>query len=113
MYQVGEARTGGLDVVLGYPAEILPLKNPYDLSVGDEMVIRAMVEGQPVDNQLVLVGGDGDMVGAEGRTNSAGVFRFTIDAPGRWYAKFINMQLTDEEGLTHESRWATLSFEIR
>jgi len=100
-------------VVLGYPAELVPLVNPYDLSVGDEMVVQAMVDGEPVAGQLLLVGGDGEMVAAEGRTDAQGVFSFTLDAPGRWYAKFINMQKTDREGLTHESKWATLSFEIR
>ena len=111
--QVGDRRTGGLDVILGYPAELMPLVNPYDLSVGDEMVVRALVDGEPVAGQLVLVGGDGDMAATEGRTDAEGVFRFTLDAPGRWYAKFINMRKTDREGLTHESKWATLSFEIR
>jgi uncharacterized GH25 family protein len=113
VFQVGERRSGGLDVVLGYPAELVPLVNPYELSEGDEMVVQALVDSEPVAGQLVLVGGDGDMAAAEGRTDAEGVFSFTLDAPGRWYAKFINMQKTDREGLTHESKWATLSFEIR
>jgi len=113
VFQVGDRRSGGLDVVLGYPAELVPLVNPYDLSVGDNMVVQAMVDSEPVAGQMVLVGGDGDMATAEGRTDARGVFIFTLDAPGRWYAKFINMQKTDREGLTHESKWATLSFEIR
>lgn len=113
VFQVGDARTGGLDVALGYPAELVPLVNPYELTVGGEMIVRALVDGEPVAGQLVLVGGDGDMASTEGRTDDGGVFRFTLDAPGRWYAKFINMRKTDREGLTHESKWATLSFEIR
>ena len=113
VFQVGDRRTGGLDVILGYPAELVPLVNPYELSVGDEMAVRALVDSEPVAGQLVLVGGDGDMATAEGRTDAEGVFRFTLDGAGRWYAKFINMRKTDREGLTHESKWATLSFEIR
>lgn len=113
VFQVGDELSGGLDVVLGYPAELVPVVNPYELSVGDEMVVQALVDSEPVAGQLVLVGGDGDMAAAEGRTDANGVFRFTLDAPGRWYAKFINMQKTNREDLTHESKWATLSFEIR
>ena len=113
VFQVGDRRTGGLDVVLGYPAELVPLVNPYDLSVGDEMVVRALVDSEPVASQLVLVGGDGSMAATEGRTDDGGVYRFTLDAPGRWYVKFINMHKTDREDPTHESKWATLSFEIR
>ena len=113
IYQVGDRRSGGLDVVLGYPAELVPMVNPYDLSVGDEMVVQALVDSEPVAGQLVLVGGDGNMTASEGRTDAHGVFRFTLDAPGRWYAKFINMRKTDRDELTHESKWATLSFEIQ
>jgi hypothetical protein len=113
VYQVGDRRTGGIDIVFGYPAELVPMVNPYDLSVGDEMVVQALVDSEPVAGQLVLVGGDGHMASTEGRTDEEGVFRFTVDAPGRWYAKFINMRKTNREDLTHESKWATLSFEIR
>jgi uncharacterized GH25 family protein len=114
--QVGDSRSGGLDVVLGYPAELLPLENPYELSVGDEMVVRAMVDGEPVAGQLILAGGEGRN-GAifeerSTRTNGSGVARIRMDQAGIWYIKFINMQKTNVEGIDYESKWATLTFEI-
>jgi uncharacterized GH25 family protein len=116
VFQVGEARTGGLDRVLGHPAELVPVGNPYAHTVGDEFGFRALVDGEPMANQLVLCGG----VGARGlfeersaRTDSGGEVRFTIEEPGRWYVKFINMQKTSLEGLDYESKWATLTFEVR
>jgi len=115
VFQVGDRRTGGLDVVLGYPAELLPLTNPYELSVGDEMAVRAMVYGQSVSRQLVLAGGsgaNGPIAEREARTDTEGVVRFRIEAPGRWYIKFINMEKTNAEGVDYESQWATLSFEV-
>ena len=39
--------------------------------------------------------------------------RFRMDQAGRWFVKLINMQKTDAEGLDYESKWATISFEIR
>lgn len=117
IYQVGDRTTGGLDVVLGYPAELVPLDNPYTISVGGELSFRAMVDGEPVVGQLVIAGGDGGMHGEiherEARTDQDGVVRFRMDAPGRWYVKFINMQKTDLEGIDYQSKWATISFEIR
>lgn len=114
--QVGDTRSGGLDVVLGYPAELLPLVNPYELSVSEEMVVRAMVEGEPVAGQLVLAGGEGSdgriFEERSTRTNGSGVARIRMDQAGVWYIKFINMQKTDIEGLDYESKWATLTFEI-
>jgi hypothetical protein len=116
VFQVGEETSSGLDVVLGYPAELVPLTNPYGMSIGGEMAVRAVVDGEPVSGQLVLAGGegaDGPFQEASARTDADGVVRFRLDAPGRWYVKFINMQKTDAEGMDYESKWATLSFEIR
>jgi hypothetical protein len=115
IFQVGDRPSGGIDVVLGYPAELAPLVNPYELSVGDEMVLRALVDGEPVAGQLVIAGGDGGdhVIGErEARTDAEGVVRFRMDEPGRWYVKFIHMRKTDAEGLDYESKWATLTFEI-
>ena len=116
IFQVGDRTTGGLDVVLGYPAELVPLGNPYETGVGGEMAFRALVDGKPVTGQLVIAGGDagGSVIRErEARTDEEGVVRFRMDQAGRWYVKFINMQKTDAEGLDYESKWATISFEIR
>ena len=117
IYQVGDRISGGLDVVLGYPAELVPMGNPYAISTGDELSFRAIVDGGPVAGQLVIAGGDGGSHGVieerQARTDSDGVVTFLMDRPGRWYVKFINMQKTDAEGLDYESKWATISFEIR
>ncbi|MDP2955814.1 MAG: DUF4198 domain-containing protein [Longimicrobiales bacterium] len=117
VFQVGDRRTGGLDVALGYPAELIPMTNPYELEIGGEMAVRALVDGRTVAGQLVIAGGDGGGHGAiperEARTDAQGVARFRLDRPGRWYVKFINMVPTEAEGLDYESKWATLTFEIR
>lgn len=117
VFQVGDRRTGGLEMVLGYPAELVPLANPYETAVGAELAFRALVDGKPVAGQLVIAGGDaGDGVvihEREARTDPDGVVRFRMERSGRWYVKFINMQKTDAEGLDYESKWATITFEIR
>ncbi|MGD2121049.1 MAG: DUF4198 domain-containing protein [Gemmatimonadota bacterium] len=116
VFQVGEARTGGLDRVLGHPAELIPVGNPYDHAPGDEFAFRALVDGDPVAGQLVLAGGQGAHGPFEersARTDARGEVRFGIDEPGRWYIKFINMKKTTLEGVDYESKWATLTFEVR
>lgn len=115
--QVGDTPSGGWDMVLGYPAEIVPLANPYELGIGDELAVRCLVDGKPVANQLVIVGGQaGDEAMEERalRSDDDGVVRFTIDGAGRWYVKFINMaRLQNDPDIDYESKWATLSFETR
>lgn len=118
VFQVGEARSGGFDIVLGYPAEVVPLDNPYNLRVGDALTVRCLVDGRAVPGQFVLAGGIGAggvaIPERSGRTDADGVARFTIDRAGRWYIKFINMVSLDEPSpIDYESKWATLTFEIR
>lgn len=116
VYQVGHERSAGWGEELGYPAEIVPLANPYQLEVGVELAVRCLVHGKPVANQLVLAGGEGKkgMIGEQrDRTDEDGVVRFKPTEAGKWYVKFIHMAETDEEGVDYESNWATISFAVR
>lgn len=114
--QVGDARTDAFGVVLGYPAEIVPVTNPYQLRVGDTLAVHCLVEGRPVSHQLVIAGGerDGQAI-AEARTRSDvdGVARFAIRGPGKWYVKFIHMEPVRGDSVNYESKWATLTFQVR
>ncbi|MGD2069920.1 MAG: DUF4198 domain-containing protein [Gemmatimonadota bacterium] len=112
--QAGEARTGGLDRPLGHPAELVPLDNPYELGPGDALRVRALVDGRPVANQLVLAGGrtpKGQRHEVQSvRTDGEGVAEVRL-SPGAWYVKFIHMVPADSTD--YESKWATLTFGVR
>jgi hypothetical protein len=103
-------------VALGYPAELIPLDNPYRSGVVP-LAVRALVEGLPVTNQVVLYGGR-DVAGKQirerrVRTNADGVARLSIAQRGTWYVKFIRMlpvAASANDSVTHESKWATLTF---
>lgn len=111
VFQVGEARSDAFGTVLGYPAEIVPLDNPYALSIGATLRVRCLVDGHVIANQTVLWGGPG--AERSTRTDSAGVALVTLDAAGKWYVKFVHMVRANRAGLDYESKWATLTFEIR
>lgn len=115
VFQVGERRSDGFQAVLGYPAEIEPLSNPYDLRPGGELRVRCLVHGVPVANQLVIAGGEGAggaVPERATRTDAEGVASFTLDATGKWYVKFINM-VPGGDGVDYVSEWATLTFALR
>ena len=57
IFQVGAVRSNVFNTPLGYPAEIVPLQNPYALEVGSELRVRCLVDGKPVANQAVIAGG--------------------------------------------------------
>jgi len=46
------------------------------------------------------------------RTNAEGKLTLDVDHKGIWYLRTIYLTQSEEEGLTHESNWATLTFEV-
>ena len=117
LLQVGEARTPGFDAVLGYPAELVPLDNPYATKVGGAIRVRALVDGRSVANQLVIAGGrtpSGARLRVSTlRTGADGVSRVPISSPGYWYVKFIHMVPVTGDSVNYESKWATLTFQVK
>lgn len=99
--------------VLGYPAEIVPLVNPYAITAGDELQVHCLVDGSPVANQLVVAGQEGGRNMIQTRTDADGVATLQLDAAGNWFVRFINMVPSAVEDVDYESKWATLTFHLR
>ncbi|MEN0005034.1 MAG: DUF4198 domain-containing protein [Bacteroidota bacterium] len=135
IFQVGDQLTQDWQTVLGYPIEFVPLSNPYESHSGHAMKFRLLWQGKPLARQLVYAGHrvsgeeghdhdhDHDHAHEEGddhrhdegikvRTDANGEFSVDIDHGGIWYLRTIYMAFSQEEGLTHESNWATLTFEV-
>ncbi|MCG8469629.1 MAG: DUF4198 domain-containing protein, partial [Gemmatimonadetes bacterium] len=53
LLQVGSTRSDGFAHELGYPIEFVPLDNPYELRVGDDLRVRLLRERSPLANHLV------------------------------------------------------------
>jgi hypothetical protein len=122
VFQVGKQRSEGFKTRLGYPIEIIPLQNPYQLGKGKALEVLVLKDDNPVANQLVYAsyagyhqhGDDGGHVEAvKARTDQNGVTKIMLVAAGRWYVRLIHMVPSEEEGVDYESNWATLTFEIK
>jgi uncharacterized GH25 family protein len=117
LIQVGNGRSDHFATELGYPAELVPLTNPYTLASGRTLQVRTLVDGQPAANQYVLYGGrtpNGEMIAQRTvRSDGTGVARITLRRRGVWYIKFINMVPVQSDTVDYESKWATLTFEVR
>jgi hypothetical protein len=125
IFQVGDTKTEDWKTVLGYPIEFVPEQNPYDLKVGESLSVKLLWNGQTLTNQLVYAGSNADGHGhshAAGeshlhgtnqlRTDSNGLVALPIRHEGIWYLRTIRLVPSEETGLTHESNWATLSFQV-
>lgn len=116
IFQVGEARTETFKTALGYPVEIIPQQNPYALKVGQTLEVLCVKDGQPLAGQFVLAGRDlnGKELAAPGvRTDQGGLARIVLKGAGKWYVKFIHMAAVNDSQVNYESKWATLTFEVR
>ncbi len=139
IFQVGEQLTQDWQTVLGYPIEFVPLSNPYDLHPGHGLEVQLLWQGAPLANQIVYIGskgssGDHDHQHTDEaisdhshdnetsdhqhdeltpiRTNAEGKLIVNLTHQGVWYLRTIYMTHSEETGLTHESNWATLTFEV-
>ncbi|MEO5817932.1 MAG: DUF4198 domain-containing protein [Gemmatimonadaceae bacterium] len=119
LVQVGDAHTPSFGTVLGYPAEIVPLSNPYATGKGT-LQVKALVDGKPIAGQVIIAGGR-TPTGARlkertVRTDASGVASIALNARGTWYVKFIRMvriPASAKDSVDYESKWATMTFAIR
>ena len=137
IFQVGEARSDDWATKLGYPIEFVPLANPYSVHAGETLPVRLLRGGEPLAGQLVYAGmraADGGHPHTHGeghdhdhndatdhdhqagttqlRTDADGEVHVPITADGIWFLRTIHMQQLAEPGMTHESNWATLTFQV-
>lgn len=115
--QVGDARSDHYATALGYPAEIVPIENPYALGPGASLRVRTLVDGKPVAGQHLIYGGvaadETPIAPRSLRSDAQGVATLQLTAAGTWYAKFINMTRVQGDTVDYESKWASLTFQVR
>jgi uncharacterized GH25 family protein len=138
IFQVGDKTSSDWQTELGYPIEFVPQSNPYEAKKGDEIKIKLIWQGKPLSNQLVYIGTavpthnhdhDSDANHSHDHDNDAekshhhhstnqlrtdgnGILNLKLNKEGVWHLRTIHLVQSKEEGLTHESNWATLTFEL-
>lgn len=138
LVQVGDKQTGNFAAELGHEVEIVPITNPYTLSAGDVFRARVLRDGKPLANMRVFATHEGylpqDDEGIYDEvvkvvSDAEGLIEFEIVESGKWYVRFIDLQResdseywysgllssigADEKRIVYDSKWATLSFEVR
>ena len=124
LLQVGDSVQGAISTPLGYPAEIVPLDNPYaaEHATGRRIApgratsirVRAMVDGAPAPGEALFVGGitpDGARIPVRRiNTDAKGEAMIPLSGRGSRWIKFIHMAAAPTEGVDYHSKWATLTF---
>ncbi len=116
IFQAGETPTENYKTILGYPVELVPQQNPYKLKTGETLEVLCLKDGKPLTNQFVMSGRETDgKVTSESnvRTDNQGIAKIKLNAAGKWFVRFIQMTRLTDPQLNYESKWATLTFEIK
>jgi hypothetical protein len=116
IFQAGDRVTDNYKTILGYAVEMIPQQNPYSLKRNSTLEILCLKDGKPLIGQMVTIGYEvGNKLGPESsiRSDHKGIVRIKLTRSGKWYAKFINMVKVNDPQLDYESKWATLTFQIR
>ena len=116
VFQVGDTLSDDYKQPLGYPVEIIPQQNPYALKAGQTITVLCTMDGNPLANQFVMAGWeslDGKLHTLATRSDAKGLARFNLKVSGKWHVKLIHMTPLADPKLNYESKWATLTFEIK
>jgi hypothetical protein len=103
---------------LGYPAEIVPLVDPYTVGVGGTVPIRALVGRTPLARWPLRAGGTIGTSTAwipmqELTTDAEGRTQVRVTHDGHWFVTFVHMVEAERgSGVDYVSRWATLTFGV-
>jgi hypothetical protein len=115
--QVGDTRSASFSAPLGYSAELVPLDNPYDWKRGGALRFRALVNGAPASGLTLVTGGrtpsGGRLARRELATGADGIVTLRPSGPGVWYLTFISIEKVTAADHNYESRWATITFQLR
>ena len=115
--QVGDSRSASFGTPLGAAAELVPLDNPYEWKRGQPLRFRAVVDGAPTPGLTIISGGRGRsgirLPRRELTTGADGIVTLRPTGPGVWYLTFIHIGSVTAADHSYESRWATITFQLR
>lgn len=116
IFQVGDILSEDYKKSLHYPVDLIPQQNPYSLRAGQAIKVLCLLEGKPIANQFVMAGWEsrnGKLHTLAARADKNGMARIRLRGAGKWFIKFIHMTPLSEPNLNYESKWASLTFEIK
>jgi uncharacterized GH25 family protein len=103
------------DRALGFPLELVTLKNPYTLRAGEDLPVSLTYEGRPLPRALVVAMNRlNPAAKLTARTDNNGRVTFKLPESGMWLIKAVHM-IPAAAGANADwaSFWASLTFELK
>ncbi|MBL8877619.1 MAG: DUF4198 domain-containing protein [Phycisphaerales bacterium] len=109
-----DGASGKVGRSVDFPLEILMDADPASLKAGDEVVVRLLLNGKPLEGILTRATHKSNTaVAASGRTDKEGQVRLKLGADGMWMIHCVHMREAPA-GLDAdwESLWGSLTFQV-
>lgn len=114
LVRVGDGGKGDPCRVVGLPLEIVPLRDPFALKLGETLKVRVLFGGKPLPDANLGwdVPGDGESPSGTVRTDRAGEALVPIARTGLMTIRLTHMTRPKTDEYEWESIWTTLTFRI-
>ncbi|HEU0077765.1 MAG TPA: DUF4198 domain-containing protein, partial [Longimicrobiaceae bacterium] len=121
LVEVGSGGPRAYGRVAGHPLELVPLRDPAAVRLGDTLPVRLLYRGRPLAGARVHAGsaprGGGTVLAAAAEphleTDAEGVARVRIDQVGLWNVRSLQIVPADAgSGAEWDALWATVVFEV-
>src|SRR5262249_43835739 len=98
---------------LGFPLELVAERNPYALPEGEELPLRLLWQGRPLESALVVaINSNSPLEKLLARSDHDGRVRFKLHPGGMWLVKAVHMVAASPgSDADWQSYWASLTFE--
>ena len=111
LVRVGQKHDDTYKKVLGFPAEIIPLQNPYALKIGEKIRFKILFDGKPVFGARVKVWNRSDNRTTIQNiyTEKDGTIEAIISNSGPWMVSVVSMVSSRQSGVDWQSyrrRWS-------
>jgi uncharacterized GH25 family protein len=112
--QVGAGGGGDPCRVVGLPLEIVPLRSPLKLRIGETLAVRVLFQGKPLGEANLGwdLPDDGDAPSGTVRTDARGEALVPIARTGLMTIRLTHMTRPKADDHEWESFWTTLTFRI-
>lgn len=114
LFQVGTEGQGDATVPMGLTLEIVPLKNPLELKVGQSLPVKVLFQQKALANAHLGwdVPGDGIEHSGTVRTNANGVAHIPMAQSGLMTIRLTHMTRPKTAEYEWESFWTSLTFRL-
>jgi hypothetical protein len=114
LLRIGEGGPGDATRVVGLPLEIVPMRDPFALKIGDTLPVRVLFKGEPLAGANLgwAHPGDGESPAGTVRTNGRGEALIPIARTGLMTIRLTYMTRPKAAEYEWESFWTTLTWVV-